>query len=46
MTYERTTGDGFTWGVSPGPLCLVVAALVFVVVSRPWRLLVRVDRNG
>ena len=37
--YERS-GDGFTFGMTPGPAPFVLAAVVFVWVARPW-LLVR-----
>ena len=37
--YERS-GDGFTFGMTPGPVPFVLAAVVFVWVARPW-LLVR-----
>ena len=38
-TYEKAV-DGFTFGMTPGPVPFVLAALVFLWVARPW-LLVR-----
>lgn len=39
--YESAPGGGFSFSTSFGPVPLVVAAMVFVLVSRPWLLLRR-----
>jgi len=37
-TFEQLPSGGFTFGANLGPMSLVVAVLVFVLVARPWRL--------
>jgi hypothetical protein len=41
MTFARKAGGGFSYGMSTGPLCLVLGAVMFVAVARPWRAFTR-----
>jgi hypothetical protein len=40
-SFEQLPSGGFAIGVNLGPMNLVIAVVVFVLVARPWRLLSR-----
>lgn len=46
MTFAREAGGGFSYGMSTGPVCLVLGVVVFVVVARPWRAFARRGRGA